>query len=396
LARRLVQGGVIVANGDVSGAEEALQRLVAAEAKYRGVIDAAPDAIVIVTREGAIDLVNRQAELLFGYGRGELLGQPVELLIPERYRARHGNHRAHYEAHPQTRPMGVGLDLNGRHRDGREFPVEISLSPMWPDGEFLVTAVIRDVTERKRTEQQLRQTADLLARQTTELARSNEELERFAYVASHDLQEPLRMVASYTQLLARRYRGKLDADADEFIGYAVNGANRMQQLIRDLLEYSRVGTRGGEFAPVACDEIVAQILGDLAAAIGETGATIVAGALPTVSADRSQLRQLFQNLVENALKYRSDAPPVVHIDASREGDDWHFTVRDNGIGIGPEYAERIFVIFQRLHTQAEYPGTGIGLAVCKRIVERHGGRIWVESQPGEGATFHFTLPIREV
>jgi PAS domain S-box-containing protein len=391
-----VQREGIVAERNVSEAEVALQRLVAAEAKYRGVIDAAPDAIVIVTREGTIDLVNRQAELLFGYSRDDLLGQSVELLIPGRFHDRHGDHRARYEAHPQTRPMGVGLELHGRHRSGREFPVEISLSPMWPEGEFLVTAVIRDVTDRKRTEQQLRQTADLLARQTTELARSNEELERFAYIASHDLQEPLRMVASYTQLLARRYRGKLDEDADEFIGYAVSGANRMQQLIRDLLEYSRVGTRGGAFELVDCGEIVAQVLGDLAAAIGETDATVVTGALPTVRADRSQLRQLFQNLIGNALKYRSDAPPVVRIDADRKGDEWHFTVRDNGIGIAPEYAERIFVVFQRLHTQAEYPGTGIGLAICKRIVERHGGRIWVESVAGEGTTFHFTLPVQEV
>jgi PAS domain S-box-containing protein len=385
-----------VAEKNTSEAEEALRRLVAAEAKYRGVIDAAPDAIVIVTREGAIDLVNRQAELLFGYRRDELLGQLVEVLIPERFRARHDTHRAHYEAQPQTRPMGVGLDLYGRHRSGHEFPVEISLSPMWPEGEFLVTAVIRDVTDRKRTERQLRQTADLLAQQTAELARSNEELERFAYVASHDLQEPLRMVASYTQLLARRYRGQLDEDADEFIGYAVNGATRMQQLIRDLLEYSRVGTRGGAFAPVECGEIVGQVLGDLAAAIAEADATIEAGTLPAVSADRSQLRQLFQNLVENALKYRSTAPPVVRIGATQEGDHWHFAVRDNGIGIAPEYADRIFVIFQRLHTQAEYPGTGIGLAICKRIVERHGGRIWVESAVGEGAAFHFTLPVHEV
>jgi PAS domain S-box-containing protein len=385
-----------VACRETGEAETALKRLVAAEAKYREVIEAAPDAIVIVTATGAIDLVNRQAELLFGYGRDELLGQSIELLIPERFRARHGDHRAHYAIHPQTRPMGVGLDLSGRHRDGHEFPVEISLSPMWPGGEFLVTAVIRDLTDRKRTERQLRQTADLLAQQTAELARPNEELERFAYIASHDLQEPLRMVASYTQLLARRYRGKLDADADEFIGYAVSGANRMQQLIRDLLEYSRVGTRGAAFEPVDCDDLLATVIDDLGAAIAESGATIAVGDLPTVSADRSQLRQIFQNLIENALKYRSAAPPVVRIDARRERDDWHVVVRDNGIGIGPEYAERIFVIFQRLHTQAEYPGTGIGLAICKKIVERHGGRIWVESVVGEGATFHFTLPAREV
>ncbi len=373
-----------------------LHRLAAAEAKYRRVIDVAPDAIVIVTREGIIDLVNRQTESLFGYNRDELLGRPVEQLIPERFRSRHGDHRTHYEAHPQMRPMAAGLELYGRHRDGHDFPVEISLSPMWPEGEFLVTAVIRDLMEYKRTEQQLRKAAEMLAQQTTELARSSEELERFAYIAAHDLQEPLRIVASYTQLLARRYRGKLDADADEFIGYAVNGANRMQQLIRDLLEYSRVGTRGGALAPVDCGEVIATLIANIAPPFTETGATVVAGALPVVIADQSQLRQLFQNLIGNALKYRSDAPPVVRIDADREGNAWHFIVQDNGIGIAPEYADRIFVIFQRLHTQAEYPGTGIGLAVCKRIIDRHGGRIWVESTVGEGATFHFTLPVHEL
>lgn len=204
------------------------------------------------------------------------------------------------------------------------------------------------------------------------------------------------MVASYTQLLARRYRGKLDEDADEFIGFAVDGANRMQQLIRDLLEYSRVGTRGAAFASVDCGELVAGVIDDLGTAIVESGALVVAADLPTVTADRVQLRQLFQNLIENALKYRSAAPPEVAIAVAQEGGRWHFTVRDNGIGIAPEYADRIFVIFQRLHTQAEYPGTGIGLALCKKIVERHGGRIWLEAQAGGGTTFHFTLPLREV
>jgi len=383
-----------VAVENVAGrAEQALQRLVMAEAKYRGVIDAAPDAIVLVTADGTIDLVNRQTDLLFGYPRDELLGRPIEILIPERFHGRHLSHRAGYEAHPQTRPMGVGLELFGRHQDGHEFAIEISLSPMWPDRQFLVTAVIRDVSERKHTDQQLRQTAELLARQTAELARSNEELERFAYVASHDLQEPLRMVASYTQLLARRYRGRLDEDADEFIGYAVDGAQRMQRLIRDLLEYSHVGTRGGAFEPVDTGALVDDVVGSLGTATAESGATIAREALPTVAADPSQLRQLFQNLLGNAIKYRrADAPTQVHVAATRDGAMWRFTVRDNGIGIAPEYAERVFAIFQRLHTSAEYSGTGIGLAICKKIVERHGGRIWVESVPGTGTAFHFTLP----
>ena len=225
-----------------------------------------------------------------------------------------------------------------------------------------------------------------------DLARSNAELEQFAYVASHDLQEPLRMVASYTQLLGRRYRGKLDSDADEFIGFAVDGALRMQELINDLLAYSRVGTRALQVEAIDTGSLVDQVLGDLTAAIGESGATVRHGGLPTVQGDRTQLRQLFQNLIANAIKFRGERPPQVHVSAERNDRAWSFAVRDNGIGIDPDYRERIFVLFQRLHTRAEYPGTGIGLAICRKIVERHGGRIWLESQPGQGTTFWFSLP----
>jgi light-regulated signal transduction histidine kinase (bacteriophytochrome) len=225
-----------------------------------------------------------------------------------------------------------------------------------------------------------------------ELARSNEELGQFAYVASHDLQEPLRMVASFTQLLGRRYKGKLDDDADEFIRYAVEGVNRMQQLINDLLDYSRVGTRGNPMTEVDCNKTLARVLDSLHARIDENAATVNVAELPTIRADAMQMEQLFQNLVGNALKYRGEAPPVVSVSAEPGEGHWHFTVADNGIGIDPAYSERIFVIFQRLHGKEEFEGTGIGLAICKKIVDRHGGHIWVESSSGQGSTFHFTLP----
>ena len=223
------------------------------------------------------------------------------------------------------------------------------------------------------------------------LARSNKELEQFAYVASHDLQEPLRMITGYTNLLSKRYKGKLDDDADEFIGYAVDGANRLRVLINDLLTYSRVDTQGKIFAPTDCELILGQALVGLQGVIQESAAKVTHDPLPTVMGDDVQLGQLFQNLIGNALKYRNGNAPAVHIGCQRRDNDWLLSIRDNGIGIDPRFAEKIFVIFQRLHKREQYPGTGIGLAVCKRIVERHGGKIWVESAPGKGSTFYFTL-----
>ena len=241
------------------------------------------------------------------------------------------------------------------------------------------------LTERKRAEEELRHTLE-------DLACSNAELEQFAYVASHDLQEPLRMVASYTQLLADRYGGRLDADADDFIGFAVDGAQRMQSLIEGLLAYSRVATRGKEVGATDSGAAVDEALDVLQAAIEESGAVVVRDSLPTVRADGQQLARVFQNLLGNAIKFRRNGRPEIHVGAERKDDNWVFWVRDNGPGIEPEYAERIFVIFQQLHPKSAHPGTGMGLAICKRIVERHGGCIWMDSQLGKGSTFYFTIP----
>jgi signal transduction histidine kinase len=246
--------------------------------------------------------------------------------------------------------------------------------------------------EVKSAKEKLERVNSMLTVQAAELARSNTELEQFAYVASHDLQEPLRMVASYVQLLARRYKGKLDSEAEEFISFAVDGSKRMQDLIQALLAYSRIGTKGRQFAPTNCEVVLQNALKNLQIAIEDSQARITHDLLPTVMGDSIQLGQLFQNLIGNAIKFRGEKPPCVHVTAERQGSDWLFSFRDDGIGIDSQYAERIFVIFQRLHSKEDYPGTGIGLALCKKIVERHNGRIWVESEAHKGSTFRFTLP----
>jgi light-regulated signal transduction histidine kinase (bacteriophytochrome) len=283
--------------------------------------------------------------------------------------------------------VGTTFETDGRRKNGTVFPLEVSLSA-WAttQGARFYTVIARDITARKAGEKALEAKAE-------ELSRSNQELEQFAYVASHDLQEPLRMVSNYTQLLGRRYKDQLDADANEFIDFAVDGAKRMQELIHDLLQYARVGTRGKEFKPVPAGDIVAGAVANLAGATEEAGAQVVVDALPTVSCDATQLAQVFQNLIGNAIKFRRPgSQPVVRVSATRAGHATVFSVADNGIGIEPKYFERIFQMFQRLHGRSEYAGTGIGLALCKKIVERHGGRIRVESEPGHGTTFSFTIP----
>jgi signal transduction histidine kinase len=258
------------------------------------------------------------------------------------------------------------------------------------DGLARLPEAVRRALQERRLFGLRRQAEETLAKKVEELARSNAELEQFAYIASHDLQEPLRMVAAYTQLLGERYRGKLDENADKFIGYVCEGAARMQTLIRDLLAFSQVGRIG--CGRIDCDALIKVVLLGLGPAIQESGATITHGVLPVVWANGSQMAQVFQNLIGNAIKFRGEEPLAISLLAEKTGDDWLFSVSDNGIGIAPEHAENIFIVFQRLHSRTEYPGNGIGLAICKKIVEHYGGKIWVEAQAGHGSTFKFTLP----
>jgi light-regulated signal transduction histidine kinase (bacteriophytochrome) len=278
-----------------------------------------------------------------------------------------------------------------QRRDGSSVPAIVTDTPIRDEEGNLIAiiGVTTDITERKAAEEKI-------AHYATELERSNRDLEQFAYIVSHDLREPLRTVTGYLGLLDIRYRGQLDAKADLYIDYAVSGAERMQEMIRALLNLSRVGTRGKPFAPVDVERVLEHVLDSLEQAIVETDAEINYESLPTVMADKTQLAQVFQNLIANAIKFRrEDVPPRVDISAERQESAWLFSVADNGIGIDPEQKSRLFKVFQRLHTDSEYPGVGIGLALSRRIVKRHQGKIWVESAPGKGATFKFTLPVTE-
>jgi PAS domain S-box-containing protein len=488
--------------------------LLDSEERFRGLLEAAPDAMVVVNQSGEIVLLNVQAEKQFGYRREELLGQKVKNIIPEGFAERLIADGTRTAAEAMAQQIGTGIELFGRRKDGNEFPIEIMLRPLENADGILVTAAIRDITERKQAEETLRQseesnrlivsntkdyaimmldlggnvvnwnegaerikgyraeeiigqhfscffpaedisngkpalqleeaarvgrfededwrirkdgsrffasvvitalreetgllrgfgkiTRDIterkkfeehLVKTAEELRRSNDQLQQFGYVASHDLQEPLRMVASYTQLLATRYKGRLDSDADEFIDYAVDGCNRMQGLIQDLLAYSRSGTNEKALREISGENALKEAIANLRATIGESGAIVTHDSLPSITTDEVQLVQVFQNLVGNAIKYCSAAVPLVHVSATKHGgNEWIFSVRDNGLGIEPQYFERIFIIFQRLHGRQEFNGTGIGLAICKKIVERLGGRIWVESQLAKGSTFYFALP----
>lgn len=298
---------------------------------------------------------------------------------------------------PNFRPTQWKLSKTFVTSGGRQGLVEVVYleeRPVAAEGPFLAEerSLIRSVAEMLRSHFEHRRAEEALAQRAAELARSNAELEQFAYVASHDLQEPLRMVASYTALLARRYKDRLDAKADRYISYAVEGATRMNALIDDLLAYSRVDRRGGQFGPTSSEKAVNCALANIQVAIRESGAVVTRDPLPTVVADHLQLTQVFQNLLGNAIKFHGPEPPRIRISAEQRDKQWVFSVQDNGIGISPDHRDRVFVMFQRLHARGRYPGTGMGLAICKKIIERHNGRIWVESEPGKGSTFCFSLP----
>jgi PAS domain S-box-containing protein len=506
------------------------------EQTHRELLEALPDALVVINAVGFIVLVNERTERLFGYRREELLGQPIEILVPERARQEHVEHRRRYFTNPRSRPMGVSLKLFGQRKDGSLFPVEISLSPIHTAQGTLATSVIRDISGRERQEakfrtlvenipavtfiapldenvpelyvspqieellgftqkewvedpvlwhrqlhpddrerwnrqfaptcatgepfreiyrfvakdgravwvhgsarmvrdaegkllflqgvafdvtsikeaevalheakESLRQiNADLerrvrerteeLARSMAELQEKTEELEQFAYVASHDLREPLRTLVNWPQRLAKQYRGRLDEQADDWVNRIINGAERMRRLIDDLSQYARVLRRDRAFAPADCALVVREACANLQAALEEGGARVTLGTLPVVHGNQQQLMLLFQNLIGNAVKFRDPGRPAcVEIDSRREGGDWLLWVRDNGIGVEAKYLKRIFGLGERLHSASKYAGTGFGLAICEKIVAGHGGRLWAESEPGQGSTFFFTLPTR--
>jgi PAS domain S-box-containing protein len=388
--------GVLVtaAIRDISTRKDAEAHLVQMEARYRGLLEAAPDAMVVVNEGGEVVLLNLQAEKQFGYLRDELVGQPVTDIIPQGFAERLIADGERTAAEALAQQIGTGLELVGRRKDGSEFPIELMLSPLESAEGVLVTAAIRDGTARREAIEALQQRL-VLERAAVELARSNDDLQQFAYVAAHDLQEPLRMVSNYTQLLADRYRGRLDASAESYIAFAVDGAQRMQLLIEDLLAYCQIGKPADDLRETSSEDALARALANLRTAIDESGGSVTHDALPILIADPAQLTQLFQNLVGNAIKYRGAEPPHVHVAAKKTpAHEWVFSVADNGLGIEPRYFEKIFMMFQRLHGRSEFSGTGIGLSLCKKIAERHRGRIWVESTPGAGSTFFLALPER--
>ena len=355
------------------------------EERYRSIIELSPDTIVIHS-EGRYVFVNPAAVRLFGAeDPNEIVGKKVLDLVHPNYRELVKEWIKCVEENKDRTPP---IEVKVLRLDGSAMEVESAAAPIIYMGKSAMQVIIRDITARKMAEEELHKL-------TEELKRSNQDLMRFASAASHDLQEPLRGIEGFIKLLEKRYKGKLDEKADEYIDYVVDDVKRMQMLIQDLLEYSRLSAKGKVFSPANCSVVLEQALSNLRSAIEESGAAVTHDLLPTVMGDDAQLIRLFQNLIGNAIKFRSLEPVKIHVSAKREGDEWIFSVLDTGIGINPEQAERIFIIFERLHTRQEYSGTGIGLAICKRIVERHGGHIWVESEPGTGATFFFTIPEKQ-
>jgi PAS domain S-box-containing protein len=376
--RRLIQCNI----RDITERNRAVEALRLSEARYRRQFETAPDGILLLDAEtGQVVDANPFMQVLLGYSLDEFMGKKVWEIGPFKGIEASKTIFAELNVKDSVRYESMSLERN----DGSRVEAEFISNAYFADKRRLIQCNIRDITERRHLEK-------LAEERIAELARSNAELGQFGYVASHDLQEPLRAVASCVQLLQKRYAGQLDARADEFIAHSVAGIKRMETLINDLLAYSRVGTEAQPLVPTDCESLLQNVLADLSMAIVESGAVVTHDPLPTLEADSTQLAQIFQNLIGNAIKFHGNRPPLIHVGAEKNAGVWTVSVTDNGIGIEPQYFERVFQVFQRLHTRKEYQGTGIGLAICKKIVERHGGRLWIESQPEQGSVFRFTLP----
>ncbi|MBM3933479.1 MAG: PAS domain S-box protein [SAR202 cluster bacterium] len=380
--------GVLGIIRDITDQRLAQETLRYSEARLRAAMDNMADGVIIIDSSGIMNSFNLAAEEIFGYEAAEVVGQNLKMLMPEPYHSNYDAYIANYLKTGERKMIGIGREVIGRRKNGSTFPLELAVGEIYVGNEHMFIGVVRDITERRKEQEEL-------ARQAEALRRSNEQLEQFAYVASHDLQEPLRIVTVYTKLLAERYKGRLDSDADEFIQFAVGGVDHMRNLINDLLLYSRVISQDRSLKATPCQTAVEQAMANLQMAIEESAAQITFDPLPVINGNPTQLVQLFQNLFSNAIKFRGQEKPRIHISVRKSLNEWTSIVKDNGIGIAPEYHNRIFQIFQRLHGKTEYPGMGIGLAICKQIVERMGGRIWLESEMGKGAAFMFTVPVDE-
>jgi PAS domain S-box-containing protein len=363
--------------------QQQAETLARAEQRFRLLLEAAPDAMLISREDGLITLVNSRTEELFGWPRELLLGRSLTMLVPDWCHVG--------QMH--------GIELRALRRDGSTFPADLTFSPLQTDDGLLITTVVRDITDRKRDEDRIRRlNSDLerrVAARTTELTRSNDALRQFAWAASHDLQEPLRMVMSYAQMLERKCKDLIQGDSALYLKFITSGAQRLDTLLSGLREYMQTSDAGHQqLAAVDCNEAIQKAIENIQASITAANATVTHDTLPVIDAVPVLLVQVFQNLIVNAIKYRSEAAPKVHVSAEMEGGYWIFSVADNGVGIHPDHHERVFGVFKRLHGNG-YAGTGIGLAICKAAVEGLGGRIWVESEEGKGSTFRFTVPVVE-